>query len=88
MFKVVTLRIEKMTLAQLGQEYEKHIELQQYFIDKCKAEIKKAKEMGDSNAVSELKTKLNKFYEIKIELTETAKKLKNYYKGDDTSDSV
>ena len=82
------MKTEKMSLAQLGQEYEKHIELQQYFIDKCKAEIKKAKEMGDSNAVSELKTKLNKFYEIKNELTETAEKLKNYYKGDDTSDCV
>ena len=82
------MKTEKMSLAQLGQEYEKHIELQQYFIDKCKSDIKKAKETGDKNAVSELKTKLSKFYEIKTELTETAEKLKNYYKGDDTSDSV
>ena len=82
------METEKMSLAQLGQEYEKHIELQQYFIDKCKSDIKKAKETGDKNAVSELRTKLNKFYEIKTELTETAEKLKNYYKGDDTSDSV
>lgn len=82
------MKTENMSLAQLGQEYEKHIELQQYFINKCKSDIKKAKEMGDSNAVSELKTKLNKFYEIKNELTKTAEKLKNYYKGDDTSDSV
>ena len=82
------MKTEKMSLAQLGQEYEKHIELQQYFIDKCKSDIKKAKEMGDKNAVSELRTKLSKFYEIKTELTETAEKLKNYYKGDDTSDCV
>ena len=65
MFKEITLKTENMSLAQLGQEYEKHIELQQYFINKCKSDIKKAEEMGDNNAVSELKTKLSKFYEIK-----------------------
>ncbi len=82
------MKTEKMSLAQLGQEYEKHIKLQQYFINKCKSDIKKAKEMGDKNAVSELTKRLNKFYEIKKELAETAENLKNYYKGDDTSDSV
>ena len=82
------MKTEKMSLAQLGQEYEKHIELQQYFIDKCKNDIKKAKELGDNNAVCELKSKLYKFCEIKKELTETAEKLKNYYKGDDTIGSV
>lgn len=77
-----------MSLAQLGQEYEKHIELQQYFIDKCKNDIKKAEKVGDNNAVCELKSKLQKFYEIKRELCETAEKLKNYYKGDDGRDSL
>lgn len=82
------LKIEKITLAQLGQEYENHIELQKYFIDKCKDDIKRAEKSGDNNAVCELKSKLQKFYEIKRELQETADKLKNYYKGDDECDSL
>lgn len=77
-----------MTLAELGQEYEKHIEMQQYFIDKCKDDIKRAEISGDNNAVLELKSKLQKFYEIKRELSETADTLKNYYKGDDELDSL
>lgn len=79
---------KKMTLAQLGREYEKHIEMQQYFIDKCKDDIKRAEKIGDTNAVLELKSKLQKFYEIKRELSETATTLKNYYKGDDEFDSL
>lgn len=79
---------KKMTLAQLGREYEKHIEMQQYFIDKCKDDIKRAEKIGDTNAVVELKSKLQKFYEIKRELSETATTLKNYYKGDDEFDSL
>ena len=79
---------KKMTLAELSQEYEKHIEMQQYFIDKCKDHIKRAESMGDNNAVIELKSKLQKFYEIKRELSETADILKNYYKGDDELDSL
>lgn len=78
----------KMTLAELAQEYEKHIEIQQYFIDKCKDDINKAEKGGDNNAVIELKSKLQKFYEIKRELSETADTLKNYYKGDDELDSL
>ena len=77
-----------MSLAQLGQEYEKHIEMQQYFIDKCKDDIKRAEKSRDNNAVLELKSKLQKFYEIKRELSETADTLKNYYKGDDELDSL
>lgn len=79
---------KKMTLAELAQEYEKHIEMQQYFIDKCKDHIKRAENVGDNKAVIELKSKLQKFYEIKRELTETADILKNYYKGDDELDSL
>ncbi len=79
---------KKMTLAELAQEYEKHIEMQQYFIDKCKDDIKRAEILGDNNAVIELKSKLQKFYEIKRELSETADTLKNYYKGDDELDSL
>ena len=30
-----------MSVEDLGKEYEKHAEIQQHFIDKCKAEIKK-----------------------------------------------
>jgi flagellin-specific chaperone FliS len=82
------LKTEKKTLAKLAQEYEKHIELQQYFIDKCKDDIKRAEKVGDNNAVIELKSKLQKFYEIKRELSETADILKNYYKGDDELDSL
>lgn len=79
---------KKMTLVELAQEYEKHIEMQQYFIDKCKDDIKRAEKVGDNNAVIELKSKLQKFYEIKRELSETADTLKNYYKGDDELDSL
>lgn len=75
------LNTEK-SLFQLGQEYEKHAELQQSFIDRCKADIKKAKASGDADAVSELEKKLHKFYQIKRELLETASHLKSYYKGE------
>ena len=34
---------ETISVEDLGKEYEKHAEIQQHFIDKCKAEIKKAK---------------------------------------------
>ena len=82
------MKTEKKSLAQLGKEYEKNIEIQQYFIDKCKKDIEKAEQAGDKNAVCELKSNLLKFYEIKREMTETAEKLKNYYKGDDELDSL
>ena len=82
------MKIKNMTLVELGREYEKHIETQQYFIDKCKDDIKKAEKMGDNNAVCELKSNLQKFYEIKRELRETADTLKHYYKGDDKLDSL
>ena len=75
------MKKEAMSIEELGSEYEKHAELQQYFIDKCKAQIKKAKQSGDLDAVRELRSDLNKFYAIKKELTETASQLKNYYKN-------
>ena len=75
------MKKEIASIEDLGCEYEKHAQLQQYFIDKCKAQIKKAKQLGDTDAVKELKTDLNKFYEIKKELEETALQLKNYYKN-------
>lgn len=71
-----------MSLSELGQEYEKNAQLQQFFIDKCKADIKQAKESGDLDAVRQLRNNLYKFYEIKDELTQTAFQLKNYYKGE------
>lgn len=74
-----TQKTEK-SLAELGQEYEKHAQIQQSFIDNCKAEIKRAKMLGDSDAVTELQMKLRKLYEIKRELSDTASKLKTYYK--------
>lgn len=82
------MKTEKMSLVELAKEYEKHIELQEYFIDNCKKEIKRTQKAGDNNAVCELKSKLQKFYEIKRELRETADTLKNYYKGDDELDSL
>lgn len=75
------MKKETMSIKDLGIEYEKHAELQQYFIDKCKAQIKKAKQLGDLDAVRELQSDLHKFYEIKKELTKTASRLKNYYKN-------
>lgn len=75
------MKKEIISIEDLGREYEKHAELQQYFIDKCKVQIKKAKQSGDLDAVRELKSDLNKFYQIKKELVETASQLKNYYKN-------
>ncbi len=74
------MKKETMSIKELGDEYEKHAELQQFFIDKCKVEIEKAKQLGDLDAVKELQTNLYKFYEIKKELLETASQLRNYYK--------
>ncbi|MBR5203392.1 MAG: hypothetical protein IKW45_09020 [Clostridia bacterium] len=59
------MKKETVSIEELGSEYEKHAQLQQYFIDKCCAQIKKAKQMGDTDAVRELKSDLYKFYEIK-----------------------
>lgn len=74
------LKTKKTSLYELSKEYEKHVSLQQFFIDKCKKEIEKAKKSGDYNAEKELEKKLRKFYEIKYELEHTALQLKNYYK--------
>ena len=82
------MKVEKMTIEELGREYEKHVALQQFFIDKCEKEIKEAKKAGDGKAVKELSLNLYKFKEIKNELMETANKLKNYYKGDEKSDRI
>ena len=68
-----------MSLFELGQEYEKHVELQQFFIDKCKRDIEKAKKSGDYTAEKELESKLHTFRKIKTELKQTAEHLKNYY---------
>lgn len=69
------------SLYELGLEYDKHIALQQHFIDNCNAEIKKAQKSGDFEAEAELKSKRRAFYQMKEELCETAKALKNYYKN-------
>ena len=74
------METEKMSLFELGQEYEKHAELQEFFIEKCSKDLEKAKKSGDYNAEKELEKKLRKFYQIKYELEHTALQLKNYYK--------
>lgn len=76
------------SLYELGKEYEKHISLQNFFIEKCREDIKKAKQKRDSDAVRELKSNLYKFYEMKRELAETASRLKNYYGQEDKNDSI
>ena len=76
------MKTDTISLKELGQEYEKNAQLQQYFIDKCKEDIKRAEKSGDLDAVRQLKSNLIKFYEIKNELTQTAYQLKNYYKGE------
>ena len=73
---------EKKSIKELGKEYEKHAKLQQSFIDNCRTQLNKAKNMGDMDAVKKLQSNLRKFYEIKKELEETAEHLKKYYKGD------
>lgn len=74
------MKTEKMSLSELGQEYEKHAELQQFFIDRCREDIERAKKSGDSNAVKELEAKLCKFRAIRREIIETSLQLKAYYK--------
>ena len=74
------MKAEKITLYELGKEYEKHVKIQQHFISRCKKEIENAKKSGDYTAVKELEKKLHKFYVIKYELEQTALQLKNYYK--------
>ena len=73
---------EKISIKELGKEYEKHAKMQQSFIDNCKMQLSKAKKTGDTDLVTKLQRDLHKFYEIKKELEETAIHLKNYYKGD------
>ena len=74
------MKTEKITLYELGKEYEKHVKIQKHFINQCKKEIERAKKSGDYNAVKELEKKLRKLYEIKYEVEQTALQLKNYYK--------
>ena len=76
------MKTDSISLKDLGREYEKNAVLQQYFIDKCKADIKRAEKSGDLDAVRQLKKNLHKFHEIKQELTQPAHKHKNYYKGE------
>ena len=73
------MKTEKISLFELGQEYEKHARMQQVFIDRCKDDIEKAKKSGDYNAQKELERKLRAFKEIQSDLKQTAVKLKNYY---------
>lgn len=75
-----SMKTETKSLYELGEEYEKHAELQNHFINGCKAEIKKAKKSGDFDAVMDLEKKLKKFLAIKRELQENAATLKNYYR--------
>jgi hypothetical protein len=74
------LETEKITLYELGKEYEKQVKIQKHFINRCKKEMEKAKKLGDNNAVKEYEKRLRKFYEIKYELEQTALHLKNYYR--------
>ncbi len=76
------MKTDKISLYELGEEYEKHAKMQQFFIDKCKEDIEKAKKSGDYDAKVELERKLRVFKEIKSDLEHTAEKLKNYYKNE------
>lgn len=76
------MRTENISLFRLGEEYEKNAKIQQFFIDRCNEDIKKAEKAKDRDAVRELRSNLYKFYEIKREMEETAQILKNYYKGE------
>ncbi|MCH5191775.1 MAG: hypothetical protein J1F23_06375 [Oscillospiraceae bacterium] len=76
------MKTENISLFRLGEEYEKNAKIQQFFIDRCNEDIKKAEKSHDRDAVRELRSNLYKFYEIKREMEETAQILKNYYKGE------
>lgn len=76
------MKTENLSLFQLGEEYEKNAKIQQFFIDRCSEDIKRAEKANDRDTVRELRSNLYKFYEIKREMEETAQILKNYYKGD------
>lgn len=80
------MSFKNVSLYELGVEYEKHIKLQDSFIERCKEDIKKAKQKGDSDAIHELKSNLYTFYEIKRELVENSSYLKNYYKGENNGE--
>ncbi len=73
------LKTKNISLYELGQEYEKCAQLQQSIIESCKHDIKRAKEIGDRDAVFQLEQKLYKLREIKNEISQTASKLKKYY---------
>lgn len=76
------------SLYKLGEEYEKHIKLQDFFIERCRADLKKAEQKGDSDKARELRSNLYKFYEMKRELRETAAHLKKYYEKENKNDSI
>ncbi len=76
------MKTERLTLFELGEEYEKNAAIQRSFIENCRRDIKRARESGDFKAEEKLKADLLKLYEIKRELLSTAAHLKNYYKGE------
>lgn len=82
------MKPEKQSLYMLGKEYEKHIELQKFFIKRCREDIKRAKELGDGKTALKLEAELGKFYEMKRELTASSEKLKNYYGKGEENDSI
>lgn len=77
---------ERLSLEELGAEYEKCAELQRGIIESCRRDLALAKQEGDYLAQADLKYKLNRLYEIRRELLDTAEKLKNYYKDGDCCD--
>lgn len=70
-----------LSLQELGNEYEKSIEVQKKIIENAREKLHKARKAGNFREMKRLNTVLKILYDEKSELEEKAHKLKNYYKS-------
>lgn len=69
----------KLSLEELGKEYEKSIVIQKQVIDANRKKLHEARKKGDFKEIKRLSTLLHVLYDEKYDLEEKANRLKNYY---------
>lgn len=68
-----------LSLQELGNEYEKSIEVQKKVIENTRKKLTDARKTGNFREIKRLNTVLQILYDEKSELEEKAHKLKKYY---------
>ncbi len=68
-----------LSLQELGNEYEKSIEIQKQVIENTRKKLTHARKSADFREIKRLNTVLQVLYEEKSELEEKAHRLRKYY---------